>query len=377
MNKYYYFDNNATTRVSLAVSKAMARATYYNFGNASSTYSLGLQAKEQVEDARRKVAALFAGESDEIIFTSGATEANNTVIHSALRSNSGRRVILTSTVEHPSVSNVLKHYAEEGYIVIRIPVSEQGVDLNYLKSCLSSDVALISFMTVNNETGMIFPIDEIFRHVKHFDKKIICHSDCVQAIGKANIPISHADFLTISAHKFHGPKGIGCIYKKRGADFYPLLYGGGQEQGHRSGTENVAGIIGMGVAATEIMQSTETIEFLRQLQQKLEDALFNEGAYIVGRHVRRVPGVTNVGFLGIEAYKLHLQLNRKRIFVSTGSACSSNKIGISPIIREMGVPVDYASTIRISMSKLTTEDEVDYLIDNIVTIVKKMKYSLK
>ena len=225
----------------------------------------------------------------------------------------------------------------------------------------------MSIMTVNNETGMIFPIDKIFRHIKQFDKNIICHSDCVQAVGKTDIPFSHADFLTI------GPKGIGCIYKKKDADFYPLLYGGGQEQGYRSGTENVTGIIGMGVAAAEIMQSTEAIEFLRQLQQKLEDALFNEGAYIVGRFAHRVPGVTNVGFSGIEAHQLQLQLNRKRIFVSTGSACSSNKIGISPILREMGVPKDYASTIRISMSKLTTEDEVDYLIENIIKVVKKMK----
>lgn len=372
MDKYYYFDNNATTRISLAVSKAMAEASYYEYGNASSSYSLGLQARERVTDARKKVASLFSGEPDDIIFTSGATESNCTVIHSALKTNADRRIILTSAVEHPSVANTLKHYAEEGYVVISIPVTEAGVDLDELEQYLSRDVALMSFMAVNNETGMIFPIDEIFRCVKQFDSNIICHSDCVQAVGKANIPFSYADFLTISAHKFHGPKGIGCIYKKREVDLHPLLYGGGQEKGIRSGTENVTGIIGMGVAAAETASSLEHIEFLQRQQKKLEDALLKEGAYIVGRRADRVPGVTNVGFSGVEAYELQMQLNRKRIFVSTGSACSSNKIGISPVIRAMGVPEAYASTVRISMSKFTTEDEVDYLTETMLQLTRKL-----
>lgn len=377
MDKYFYFDNNATTRISLTVSKAMAEASYYEYGNASSSYSLGLQARERVTDARKKVAALFSGEPDDIIFTSGATESNCTVIHSALKTNADRRIILTSAVEHPSVANTLKHYAEEGYAVIYIPVTEAGVNLDELKRNLSRDVALVSFMAVNNETGMIFPVDEIFRCVKRFDSNIICHSDCVQAVGKADIPSLYADFLTISAHKFHGPKGIGCIYKKREVDLYPLLYGGGQERGFRSGTENVTGIIGMGVAATETALALEKVEFLRQQQQKLEDALLKEGAYIVGRQASRVPGVTNVGFSGIEAYTLQMQLNRKRIFVSTGSACSSNKIGISPVIRAMGVPEPYASTVRISMSQFTTEDEVDYLMGTILQVIRKLSDTQK
>lgn len=372
MDKYYYFDNNATTRISLAVSKAMSEASYYEYGNASSRYSLGLRARERVTDARKKVATLFSGEPDDIIFTSGATESNCTVIHSALKTNADRRIILTSAVEHPSVANTLKHYTEEGYTVIPIPVTEAGVDLNELKRYLSRDVALVSFMAVNNETGMIFPVDDIFRCVKRFDSNIICHSDCVQAVGKADIPSLYADFLTISAHKFHGPKGIGCVYKKRGVDLYPLLYGGGQEKGFRSGTENVTGIIGMGVAAAETVSTIENVEFLRRQQQKLENALLKEGAYIVGRQASRVPGVTNVGFPGVEAYALQMQLNRKRIFVSTGSACSSNKIGISPVIRAMGVPEAYASTVRISMSKFTTEDEVDYLMETMIQLTRKL-----
>lgn len=373
MDNHYYFDNNATTRVSLAVSKAMTEVAYYDYGNASSSYSLGLRAKDRIKDAREKVASLFSGEIDNIVFTSGATEANNTIIHSALKKHPERRVILTSSVEHPSVSNVLRHYEEDGYKVIHIPVTEKGVDFNFYLNHLSHDVALITFMSVNNETGMVFPIDDMFHYAKEFDEGIICHSDCVQAIGKTNIPLAYADYLSISAHKFHGPKGIGCIFKKKGMDFYPLLYGGGQERGYRSGTENVAGIVGMGVAASEISQSLQATSFLERMQHDLEESLLKEGAYIVGRTANRVSGVINVGFKGIEAYMLHLHLNKKRIFVSTGSACSSNRIGISPIIREMGVPKEYASTIRISMSRYTTKEEVDYLKTSIIEIIKSYR----
>lgn len=374
MDMSYYFDNNATTRVSLSVSKAIAEAIYYDYGNASSSHSLGLRAKEKIRIARAQVATLFAAKADEIIFTSGATEANNAIIYSALKNSTNRRVILTSAVEHPSVANTLRHYETLGYRIIRIPVTERGIDLNCLKNNLNHDIALASFMAVNNETGTIFPIDEMFQYIKQYDNSIICHSDCVQAVGKTSIPYTMADYLTISAHKFHGPKGIGCIYRKREVPFYPILFGGGQEYGYRSGTENIPGIVGMGVAVEEIAQSSlEKNDYVRHLHHKLEQSLINEGAYIVGLQSNRVPGVTNVGFSDIEANQLVLLLSKKHIFVSTGSACSSNKIGISPVIREMGVPEAFASTIRISMSKYTTKEEVDYLIECITQIIRDAK----
>ena len=211
MDNIYYFDNNATTCVSRNVSRVMAETNYYTYGNPSSIHTLGVEARQKLENARQNVAKLFDGNKKSITFTSGATEANNAVIHSALLQNKRRNKIITSSVEHPSVRNCIEQYRKQGYKVIFVPVKEDGICMDYMEHILDSDVAMVSIMTVNNETGMIFPINEIFCMVKKYDHHIICHSDCVQAVGKTDIPVEYADYLTISAHKFHGPKGVGCI----------------------------------------------------------------------------------------------------------------------------------------------------------------------
>lgn len=373
MKREYYFDNNATTCPSKNVTRAMARTSVYVYGNPSSIYSLGNEARKAVEEARESVARLFDGDMGRIIFTSGATEANNAVIRSALLQNVGRKKILVSSVEHPSVRECVNYYKRYGYEVIRIPVTEEGIDLESIRNVLDGNVALVSCMAVNNETGMIFPVDEIFQMVKQYDPKIVCHSDCVQAVGKTDLPVKYSDYLTISAHKFHGPKGVGCIYRKMNMDFHPFLYGGGQEVGNRSGTENTIGIVGLGTAAGEVQDSLDCRERLRMLQEHLEEALSDMDSYVVCKHIERVPGVTNVGFRGVEANRLLLALNRKRIFVSTGSACSSGKIGNSEVIEELNVPENYRSTVRISMSRYTDNEEVDYLIENIADAVNRLR----
>ena len=359
----YYFDNNATTKLSVNVSRAMSKSAFYDYGNPSSVYSFGLNSKKLINESRKKVAEFFDTEPSNIIFTGGATESNNTIIHSALLQNFNRKTILYSAVEHPSVYYTLLHYQKMGYNLIKIPVSENGINEEYLYNHLSHDVALVTIMTVNNETGQIFPINKIFDIVKDYDPEIICHSDGVQAIGKTNISTRSIDYMSISAHKFHGPKGVGCIYKDSSMELQPLLYGGAQENGIRPGTENVSGIIGMGIAISDLDKSPETKERLRELTSSLETALSEFDSYIVCKQYNRVPGVTNIGFSGIEANTLLLKLNQFNIFVSTGSACSSNRIGTSRIIKEMNIPEKYSSTIRISMSKYTTSEDVSYLIE--------------
>lgn len=369
-NQLYYFDNNATTKLSLNVSKAMAAAALYDYGNPSSIYSFGIRSKNLIQNARKQVAKIFQADPEQIIFTGSATESNNTIIYSALLQNAERKTILYSAVEHPSVYQTLMHYQTKGYRLLKIPVSEKGIDEEYIFGNLSQDVALVTIMNVNNETGQIFNINRIFNKIKEFDPCIICHSDVVQAIGKINISTNAVDYMTASAHKFHGPKGVGCIYKNKSMQLNPLMFGGMQECGLRPGTENVSGIIGMGVASSEIFEIRNEHEKLRRLQNKLEDALSECDSYIVCKDTDRVPGVSNIGFKGIEANNLVLKLNRYHIYVSTGSACSSNRIGISRILQEMRIPPIYSSTIRISMSKYTSEEEVDYLIEKLKLIIK-------
>lgn len=374
MDRIYYFDNNGTTQLSQDVSRVMAKVNFYIYGNPSSIYTAGVKAKEVVEDARRELAKLFDRKTENVIFTSGATESNNAVIHSALHQNRNRKRIMISSVEHPSVHNCAKYYESQGYEVVQIPVAESGIDLDFIKENLDHQTALVSVMAVNNETGMIFPVEEIFQIVKAYDSGIICHSDGVQAVGKTDIPVKNVDYLTISAHKFHGPKGVGCIYKNDAMQFFPFIWGGGQERGYRSGTENVSGIAGLGAAAKGVSDILRDKSRLRRYQKKLENALKAVGGYVVCEKAERVSGVTNIGFENIEANQLLLRLNQKGILVSTGSACSSGKIGTSRVIKSMGVPEKYRSTIRISMSKYTSEEDVEYLVEQINEIKKEVHH---
>lgn len=370
MGKIYYFDNNGTTQLSRNVSKMMAEVNFYVYGNPSSIHTIGVDAKKIVEEARQKVANLFDGNANNIIFTSGATESNNSVIHSALCQNDGRKQIIISSVEHSSVYNCVRYYENLGYNVLFVPVNEKGIDIDFIMENLSHQTALVSIMTVNNETGMIFPVEKIFQCVKNYDSKIICHSDCVQAVGKTDIFLKHADYLTISAHKFHGPKGVGCIYKNDAMQFVPFILGGNQERGYRSGTENISAIAGFGVAAGNVHDIKNEKCRLGIYQKKLEKTLETIGGYVVCADSERVFGVTNIGFESIEANQLLLKLNKKGIIVSTGSACSSGEIGISRVISAIGVPQKYQSTIRISMSQYTSEEDVNYLIEQVTEIVK-------
>ncbi len=378
MDRVVYFDNNATTRVAPEVFAAMEPYLTEFYGNPSSIHRFGSDVGRKLQQARAQVAALLgAADPVEIVFTSCGTEGDNAAIRSVLAARPDRRHIVTTRVEHPAVIGLCQHLEKKGYRVTWLGVDSEGMlDLDQLKASLGEDTALVSIMWANNETGVVFPIAEIAEIVKA--KGIPFHVDAVQAAGKAALELKKLpiDLLTISAHKFHGPKGVGALYVKRGVTFHPFFIGGHQERGRRAGTENVAGIVGMGKAA-ELSLAAMAVPgpHVRALRDRLEQSLLEScpGSRVNGAREKRLDNTLNISFKYIEGEAILVLLDQEGICASTGSACTAGSSEPSHVLRAMGVPPDWIQgAVRFSLSRYTTAEEVDFVNRTVPLIVKRL-----
>jgi len=376
--KTIYVDNNATTRVDPQVLDAML--PYFNdfYGNPSSMHSFGGEVAHKIDEARIKVASLINASPDEIVFTSCGTESDSTAIHAAISSIPDKKHIITSRVEHPAVKNLYEHLSKKGYRVTFVPVDRKGMlDLDYLYNSLTGDTAIVSIMWANNETGMIFPIEEISQVVKQ--KGIVFHTDAVQAVGKIPIDVSKSeiDMLSLSGHKMHAPKGVGALFVRKGTRFSPFLIGGHQEGGRRGGTENVVSIIGLG-KASELAENhlEEVTTRVGLLRDKLESELLRHipNVMINGDSENRLPNTTSISFEYVEGESILLMIDEFGICASSGSACTSGSLEPSHVLRAMGVPFTAAhGSIRFSLSIYNTEEEIDFIVEKLPPIIEHLR----
>jgi len=373
-----YLDNNATSRVAPEVLEAMLPYLQEFYGNPSSMHTFGGQVGRKVRRAREQVANLLSAAPEEIIFTSCGTESDNTAIRSALATNPGKRHIVTTRVEHPAVLSLGARLAQEGCRVTEIPVDAEG-RLNmvqYAKS-LTPDTAIVSVMWANNETGVIFPVEEMAAQARN--RGILFHTDAVQAVGKIPIDMrnSSIDMLSLSGHKLHAPKGVGALYVRKGTRFSPFLIGGHQEKGRRGGTENVPSIIALGLACDLAGQKmTRENTFVKFLRDKLENTLLEKvpRCRVNGDRSSRLPNTSNISFEFVEGEAILLRLDEYAICASSGSACTSGSLQPSHVLRAMGVPFTMAhGSIRFSLSIYNTEQEIDFVIDTMPGIIENLR----
>jgi len=376
--KEIYLDNNATTMVAPEVVEAMLPYLGRFYGNASSTHGFGAQVGRHVANAREQMAQGLGCSPEEIVFTSCGTESDNTAIFSAVHSQPGKRHVVTTAVEHPAVLAVCSHLENAGYEITRLGVDEQGrLDLRELADCLRADTALVSVMHANNETGVIFPLKEIAGIVKA--RGILLHTDAVQSVGKTPLDMRNlaVDFLAVSGHKFHAPKGVGALYVRRGVPFRPFMLGGHQEQGQRAGTENVAGIVALGKAmelATANLE--EEVSRIRILRDRLEQGVMQTVADVRrnGDPRCRLPNTSSMAFKGIEGESILRMLDQHGICASSGSACNAGCAEPSSVLRAMGVPRDHAlGTVRFSLSRYTTNEDIDLVLRELPGIVATLR----
>ena len=376
-----YLDNNATTAVAPEVREAMLPWLGEFYGNPSGGYRFGRQARKAIDESREKVAALIGAHPEEIIFTSCGTESNNAALRSSLSLRPERKAILTSTVEHSAVDEVARFFGETGYDARFVEVDAEGhLDLEAWKNATADDeVAVASLIWANNETGVLSPVEAAAEIAAERD--VYFHTDAVQAVGK--VPLSVADLpvhaLSVSAHKFHGPKGVGALYQDRHARFQPLMLGGGQEEKRRSGTENVAGIVGMGVAAELAAARLDARESAAALRDQFEEGVLEtvEGSAVNGDRDRRLPNTTNLFFPGVDGEGLLILLDEAGICCSPGSACSTGAVKPSRILKAMGQSSSRArSSVRFSLSHHTTAEEVAEAVSAIGTAVGKLQVVL-
>lgn len=380
MPKVIYLDNNATTQCAPAVVEAMLPYFSEQYGNASSIHTFGGENRHVIDRARHTVAQFInAAYDDEIIFTSCASESDNTAIFSAVRANRTKKHIITSAVEHPAVLEPFRYLQTQGYRVDYIGVDELGrFNIEQFKAVLDEDTALVSVMWANSETGTIFPIQEIAA-LAH-SKGALFHTDAVQAVGKIPVDVQAAgvDMLSLSAHKFHGPKGIGALYVKRGTRFLPYLMGGHQEKQRRAGTENVPYIVGLAKAA-ELAQkrlSDGTTQRISALRDHLEQGILQTipDVKVNGDPAHRVPNTTNISFGYIEGESILMYLNDFGICASSGSACTSGSLEPSHVLRAMKVPFQFAhGSIRFSLSDQTTQADIDTVLKELPPIIARLR----
>jgi len=377
--KVIYTDNNATTRVDDAVVAEMLPYFSQYYGNPSSMHTFGGQVHRKIEEARAQVAGLIGAASpEEIIFTSCGTEGDNAAIRAILESEPEKRHIITSRVEHPAVLNLCTYLKTKGYRLTELGVNGEGMlNLDELRAAISDDTAVVSIMHANNETGVIFPIEEIGEVVK--GKGSVLHTDAVQTAGKLPLNVSKMpiDMLTLSGHKLHAPKGVGALYVKKGVKFRPFFIGGHQERSRRGGTENVPSIIGLGKAC-ELAKKflPEENSRVKKLRDKLEENLLRKaiGTKLNGHKTQRLPNTTNISFEFVEGEAILLLLNEHGICASSGSACTSGSLEPSHVMRAMGVPFTYAhGSTRFSLSRYTTEEEIDKIIEVVPGIIKRLR----
>ena len=381
--KTIYVDNNATTRTAPEVIDEMLPFLGEHYGNPSSMHSFGGNVGTKIEEARQKVADLIHALPEEIIFTSCGTESDNTAIRAAIESAPGKKHIIASRVEHPAVKNMCEHLSKKGCRITFVPVDRKGrLDLDFLMDSMDDDTALVSIMWANNESGVIFPIDEISRMVR--EKGIPFHTDAVQAAGKVPIDLSASkiDMLSLSGHKIHAPKGIGALYVRKGVKFSPFLIGGHQENGRRGGTENTSSIIGLGkaceLAALHLKEGSidNGIQRVKYLRDKLEAGLISQipKAFINGDEKNRLPNTSSIAFEYVEGESILLMINELGICASSGSACTSGSLEPSHVLRAMGVPFTAAhGSIRFSLSVYNTEEEIDFIIKTFPPIIANLR----
>lgn len=379
-NKVIYLDNNATTMVAPEVVEVMQPLFSELYGNASSIHHFGGQMQKYLDTARAQVAGLLGATPAEIVFTSCGTESDSTAIQSALETQPEKRHFITTRVEHPAVLSMGAYLERKGYEVTWLGVDSKGrLDLDELAAAVRKDTALVSIMFANNETGTIFPIDDIARIAK--ERGALLHVDAVQSVGKIplNLAETPIDFLALSGHKLHAPKGIGVLYIRRGTPFRPFLRGGHQEKGRRAGTENVPYIVGLGKACELAAASMEKERVqVAALRDKLEQGLMATipHAIINGDVEHRLPNTSSIAFEAIEGESILLMLDQYGICASSGSACTSGSLEPSHVLRAMGVPFTYAhGSIRFSLSRYTTLAEIDKVLEvfpGIVDVLRKM-----
>ena len=376
----YYFDNNATTRVAPEVVEAMLPFLNEHWGNPSSAYSFGKEVARHLKEARAKIAALINAEPREVIFTSCGTESNNSAIHSALALQPGKRHLVTTSVEHSANINYGEFLQRHGYEVTFLPVDADGcLDLHLLDQSIRPDTAVVSIMWANNETGVIFPVEEIGAICR--SKGVPFHTDAVQTPGKVKVDVKvlDADFLSLSAHKLHAPKGIGMLYVRHRTKYQPYVIGGHQEHGRRGGTENVAGIIGFGRAAElALARLDEESTRIRALRDRLESTVLSTIPNTMrnGAKEPRLPNTSNLAFDSVEAEAILLMLDQAGICVSSGSACTTGSLDPSHVLTAMGVnPMRARGCVRFSLGIYNTAEEVDYLIEKLPPIIAKLRAS--
>lgn len=373
-----YLDNNATTPVLPAVFEAMRPFLTEYYGNPSSPHRMGDKPASAIRDARSRVAALLGCTDTEIVFTSCGTESNNIAIRGVAEMNRDRRHVITTAVEHSAVLNPIKRYASLGYDVTILPVDRAGrLNLDALRDSLRGDTVLVSVMFANNETGVIFPIDRI-AEIAH-ERGVPVHVDAVQGVGKVPVDVKAlgADFVALSGHKLHGPKGVGALFIRKGTRWAPVFLGGSQERGRRPGTENVAGIVALGSACehaeanlvryhTEVRAARDHLE--KELLARIPDSFVN------GIASERLPNTSNIGFTGIDGNAMLVLLDEVGICVSAGSACKSGAGLPSHVLAAMGLaPEEAASCLRFSLSSLTTAEDIEACINHVPAIVERMR----
>lgn len=374
-----YLDHNATTRLHTEVLRIMEPYLRDQFGNASSSYCLGREAKTALENSRTKIADCLGAKSHEIIFTSGGTESDNLAVRGTARAlrEKGNHII-TSQIEHHAVLMTCLDLEKEGFTVTYLPVDSDGrVNPDDVRKHIGEKTILISIMAANNETGVIQPIHEIGRIVK--EKEIVFHSDAVQAVGKIPVDVDElsVDLLSVSGHKFHGPKGVGALYIRNNTLIVPIITGGHHERTFRAGTENVPGIVGLAEALSLALQNhSEKSKKLSKLRDRLESALLQriDGVQVNGANAPRVPNTSNVSFQFIDGESILLHLDLKGICASSGSACSTDSPEPSHVLLAMGVPPRTAQgTIRFSLGKDNTDEEIDFVIEMLIETTTKLR----
>lgn len=374
-----YLDHAATTPVREEVVEAITPCYLDTFGNASSVHSFGKEANEILESSRRSVARAIGASPEEIYFTGGGTESDNLGVKGVMRANRDRGVhLITSAIEHQAVLNTAKALAEEGYEVTFLSVDEHGrIDLDELREAIGPETTLISVMRANNETGVLQPISEVVE-IAH-ENDVLVHTDAVQAVGKIPVDVDElgVDLLSLSGHKIYGPKGVGALYVRKGTKFKPIMHGGHHEDGKRPGTENVPAIAGLGKAIElAVDELDEVSERIRGLRDRLEQGIREnvDEVYLNGHPDERLPNVLNMSFRYVEGESLLLTLDTKGVAVSTGSACTSGSLEPSHVLDAMGMdPALAHGSLRFSLGRDNTEEEIDYVIDCMGEIVERLR----
>ncbi len=377
-DRVVYVDNNATTAVAPEVVESMQPFLTEFYGNPSSMHSFGGRVKHYVDRAREQVAALVHADPSEIVFTSCGTESDNAAVRGMLAARPNKKHIITSRVEHPAVKNVFQYLGKHGYRVSELSVDREGrLDLDELREKLDEDTVLVSIMWANNETGVVFPIQEVATMVAASGAAF--HTDAVQAAGKIDIDLQNTpiDLLSISGHKLHAPKGIGVLYIRKGTHCEPFIMGGHQEHGRRAGTENVPYIVGLGAACELALKSMqEENSRVRQLRDRLEQEILEKAvdASVNGDRANRLPNTANISFKYIEGESILILLSEAGIAASSGSACTSGSLEPSHVLRAMGVPFTRVhGSVRFSLSRYNTAEDVDWIVENMIAIEKRLR----